>query len=277
MQELLTSLSRTQAIALVIGLAIFLSWESLQPFFGFYGRASRERFRHGALNLVLGALNSLAVTLAFVSAWLWAAEWAYANEFGLLNLIDGSILLPTWLRVVFAVLLLDAWTYTWHRLNHRSSFLWRFHRVHHSDRNMDVTTATRFHIGEIVLSSALRLPIILLFGVYVWELVLYETVMFAVVQFHHANIAVPEPLDRLLRIFVVTPNMHKVHHSRVQVETDSNYSALLSIWDRIGRSFRMRKPAEIQFGLDEFSSEDSASFATILKMPIGSASKDDGS
>lgn len=271
MQELLTGLSLTQALSLVIGLAIFLSWESIQPFFGFFGRASRGRFRHVATNLILGAINSLAVAFVFVALWLAAAEWAFANNFGLLNVLHSNVGLPVWAHVLLAVLLLDAWTYLWHRMNHRIPFLWRFHRVHHSDRQMDVTTATRFHFGEIVLSSALRIPLIILLGVYVWELVLYETLMFAVVQFHHADIRLPDALDRILRVVIVTPNMHKVHHSRIRLETDSNYSAFLSIWDRLFSSFRIRPdPSEIEFGLDEFSPEDAASMASLLKMPARS-------
>lgn len=268
MQEILSSVSRTQAISVIVGLTIFLSWESLQPFFGFYGRKSAERVRHGGLNLLLGVVNSLAVALVFASLWLWAAEWAYANQFGLLSWLGNVIEIPPLVHIFLAVVLLDSWTYTWHRLNHRVHFFWRFHRVHHSDRNMDVTTATRFHIGEIILSSALRIPLILIVGAYVWELVIYETLMFAVVQFHHANISVPDALDRFLRLFIVTPNMHKVHHSRIRVETDSNYSSFLSVWDRIFRSFRMRTDqSQIEFGLDEHSAEESGSLGGLLKMP----------
>lgn len=249
-------------------MAVFLSWESIHPFFGFFARKGRQRIRHVALNLVMGAINSLAVALVFVALWLWAAEWAFANDFGLLNQLSISTPIPGWLRALFAVLILDAWTYCWHRLNHRIPFLWRFHKVHHSDPNMDVTTATRFHIGEIILSSLLRIPLILVFGIYVWELVLYETIMFAVVQFHHANIGLPAALDRFLRMFIVTPNMHKVHHSKIRIETDSNYSSLLSIWDRIGRSFRLRaNPQEIEFGLEGIDQAAADSLPSLLKMP----------
>jgi sterol desaturase/sphingolipid hydroxylase (fatty acid hydroxylase superfamily) len=103
--------------------------------------------------------------------------------------------LPTWAHALGAVLLLDFWMYIWHRINHVILFLWRFHRVHHHDPKMDMTTASCFHSGEIILSSLLRLGVIVLAGVHLWELVLYETVMFAVVQFHHANVALPDGLD----------------------------------------------------------------------------------
>jgi sterol desaturase/sphingolipid hydroxylase (fatty acid hydroxylase superfamily) len=134
---------------------------------------------------------------------------------------------------------------------------------------MDVSTAGRFHVGEIVFSSLLRIPLILLLGVYAWELLLYETVMFAVVQFHHANIGVPPVLDRALRTVIVTPAMHKVHHSRLQVETDSNYSALFSFWDRLARSFKLRPdPRTIDFGLDEFDEPRHETLPGLLRMPL---------
>ncbi len=134
---------------------------------------------------------------------------------------------------------------------------------------MDVTTAGRFHIGEIALSSLLRIPLIILLGLRLHELLIYETVMFAVVQFHHANIVLPEPVDRFLRIFIVTPAMHKVHHSDWQPETDSNFSSMLSIWDRLGRSFLTRKDlSEIQFGLEEIQGDAEETIPGMLKTPF---------
>ena len=138
-----------------------------------------------------------------------------------------------------ALLVLDAFTYFWHRANHRLPFLWRFHRVHHADAKMDVTTASRFHIGEIAMSSVLRMPLLFLTGIRLWELGIFEAAMLLVVQFHHANIGVGARLDRWLRLFIVTPAMHKVHHSRVSVETNSNYSSLLSVWDRVFGTYRV--------------------------------------
>ncbi|MFA6963083.1 MAG: sterol desaturase family protein, partial [Opitutaceae bacterium] len=138
------------------------------------------------------------------------------------------------------------------RLNHVWPFLWRFHRLHHADREMNVTTANRFHIGEIVLSSLLRVPLLALLGVRLEELALYETALFAVVQFHHANIGLPEWLDRALRCVIVTPYLHKVHHSVVRAEADSNFSSLFSWWDRLFRTFRLsRDPRRIVFGVDD--------------------------
>ena len=134
---------------------------------------------------------------------------------------------------------------------------------------MDVTTASRFHTGEIVMSSLLRVPLILALGVTARELVLYETMMFAVVQLHHANIALPARVEAVVNKIVVTPAMHKVHHSRRQPETDSNYSAMLSVWDRLFRSFRRREALhEVQLGLDEFDDAAHQSLVGMLRTPL---------
>jgi sterol desaturase/sphingolipid hydroxylase (fatty acid hydroxylase superfamily) len=116
---------------------------------------------------------------------------------------------------------------------------------------MDVTTASRFHIAEITFSSLLRVPVLLLVGCSIEQLAAYELLMFAVVQFHHANIGVPPALDRALRTVIVSPSMHKVHHSVVRAECDSNFSSLFSWWDRIFRTMRVsRDPKAIRFGVD---------------------------
>ena len=264
MPALLDLLQATQASAALVGLVVLLLLEGAHPFFAFF-RERKERGRHLLRNLVLGAVNSVLVAVVFASLWVAAASYAEARGLGLLRLGD----LPGWAHAGLAVLLLDAWTYAWHRMNHRVPFLWRFHRVHHSDAQMDVTTASRFHTGEIVMSSLLRIPVIVALGVTAWELVLYEMLMFAVVQFHHANIALPPRVEAVVNKVIVTPAMHKVHHSRWQPETDSNYSAMLSVWDRIFRSFRRREALhEVELGLAEFDTPAHQSVAGMLRTPF---------
>ncbi|GAB5533882.1 MAG: sterol desaturase family protein [Rubricoccaceae bacterium] len=269
MTALLNLLESIQVSAALIGLVVLLLLEGAHPFFELF-RERKQRGRHLVRNLVLGAVNSVLVAVVFAGLWVAAAAFAEARGLGLLRQLD----LPVWAYALAAVLLLDAWTYAWHRMNHRIPFLWRFHRVHHSDAQMDVTTASRFHTGEIVLSSLLRIPLIVLLGVTAWHLVLYETMMFAVVQFHHANIALPPRVDRIVSAFIVTPAMHKVHHSRWQPETDSNYSAFLSVWDRLFRSFRRREALhEVELGLEEFDEDAYQSVAGMLKTPLVEVSK----
>jgi sterol desaturase/sphingolipid hydroxylase (fatty acid hydroxylase superfamily)/rhodanese-related sulfurtransferase len=246
-------------------LFLLLWWETLTPFLPMFRNDSRQRTRHGLRNITIALLNSGMTALLFVGLWAATANWAAHNGFGLLNWTGAP---PLW-HALAAVLALDFWTYWWHRLNHRLPFLWRFHRAHHSDTQMDVTTASRFHIGEILFSNVLRIPLILLLGIHLWEIVLYETALIAVIQFHHANIGLPRRVDQLLRCFIVTPAMHKVHHSRWQPETDSNYSSLLSVWDRVFRSFRLRDdPRTIQFGLDDFAKPEDQTLPGILKTPL---------
>lgn len=267
--DVLFGVEGIQIIAAFVGLVIMLLWETAHPFVAWYRESGRDRGLHVVRNLAVGAFNAVVISMVFVAAWVAAAAWAEERGFGLLNALGGPAGLPAWGHVLGAILLLDGWTYLWHRLNHEIPFFWRFHRVHHADAKMDVTTASRFHVGEIVFSSLLRIPLIALFGVHIWELLFYETMMFAVVQFHHANIVLPPWLDRGLRLVVVTPGMHKVHHSRWQPETDSNYSAFLSIWDRMFGSFRTREDlAAIRLGLDEFDGDQDATLKGLMRMPL---------
>ena len=269
MAALLDALKQAQTLAMLGGLVVLMLWETAHPFFEYFQQAQKERRKHALRNLLLGGLNAGLVSVVFVGLWGVASIWADQHGFGLLHWLEAAAGLPVWAHALGAVLLLDAWMYVWHRINHVVPFLWRFHRVHHHDPKMDVTTASRFHTGEIAISSTLRIGIILLFGIYLWELVLYETVMFAVVQFHHANVRLPFWLDRALRTVIVTPNMHRVHHSRHQPETDSNYSSLFSFWDRIGRSFRLRDdPSTIDFGLRGWDAAEDQRFTGMLWAPL---------
>jgi len=256
-------LQRWRGVASVSWLALLLLWETAAPFFAQF-RSWRDRGRHALRNVFLAALNALLVSLVFVTLWKGVADWAEARPFGVLNWLP----LPGWAHALGAVLLLDCWTYWWHRFGHLLPMLWRFHRMHHSDPQMDVTTANRFHLVEIGLSSGLRLAVIPLAGAHFWEVVLYETLLQAVVQFQHANIGLPGWLERALRLLIVTPGMHKVHHSRWRPETDSNFASLLSVWDRVFGSFRMRaRLEEIRFGLDGYDAPEKQSVKGLLKTP----------
>ena len=262
MSEWLSGAVRPTAISLVlVGL---LTWESFAPFFAFFAKRSGDRVRHGARNLTLGVINAAVNGLVCVGLWWTVAAWAETRGIGLLRWLT----LPRWAKLTGVFVLVDLWMYAWHRLNHRVPLLWRFHRVHHSDPNLDVTTASRFHFGEILLSCGLRVPVVALIGVELWELMLYEMAMFTVVQLHHANISLSAPLDRALRVVIVTPFMHKVHHSNKRPETDSNYSSLFSFWDRLFRTFRSRDdPHALRFGLPELSAAEHQTFVGLLKTP----------
>ena len=257
-------LQRWRGLASFGWLVILLLWETAAPFFALF-TSGCDRVRHAGRNLALGLVNALATALLFSLLWKWAADTATARGLGLLQVIG----LSRWLHAVLAVLLLDAWTYAWHRICHGLPLLWRFHRVHHSDAQMDVTTANRFHLGEIILSSLLRLPLLVLLGVHFGELLLYETLLQFCVQWQHANIALPGLVERTLRIVLVTPGMHQVHHSRAQPDTDSNYASLLSVWDRLFGSLRRRgRLEEIRFGLEGFDDAERQRLPGLLREPF---------
>jgi sterol desaturase/sphingolipid hydroxylase (fatty acid hydroxylase superfamily) len=246
------------------GLILLVTLESWLPAAG--GRHSR--MRHTARNLALGLLNALA--LAPLAAPLIAnvAGRAEISRFGLLNLLS----LPPAISTVLAILLLDGWLYLLHRANHKLGFLWRFHRVHHSDPEMDTTTAIRFHAGEVLISSALRLAVIPLLGITLWQLLVYESLMAPVILFHHSNVNFPEKLDRWMRALIVSPAVHRVHHSRARIETDSNYSIIFSFWDRIGGTFRLRKDGRpVDFGLDEYDGQKWQQVRGLLTTPFQTA------
>lgn len=237
------SLVLIRRVSPVVLLALFWCWETWRPFFRHEGRG-----RHALRNLALALCNTVVLGFAFGSMTAFVAAWTAETESGLLHLLGIDEIA----RFALALVLLDGWMYLWHRANHGIPFLWRFHRMHHSDTQMDVTTATRFHIGELMIGAGLRLGLIPLLGLSIWHIVAYDTLVVAVTQFHHADIALGR-LDRYLRFVIVTPDMHKIHHSDLQPETDSNYSSVLSCWDRLAGSFRMRQDLkQIRFGLRDF-------------------------
>ncbi len=226
---------------------------------------SENRWSHAARNLGVGFLNFLMTAVLFSGAVYLSASWTARRGAGLLNLLD----VPDAVRWGSALLLLDLWMYAWHWINHNLPWLWRFHRMHHTDRSMDVTTAVRFHPGEIALSTAAKLAVIPLLGLEIKHLLIYETLIQPVILFHHSNVRVSERWDRLLRAVIVTPRMHRTHHSDVIEETNSNYSTVLSIWDRAARTFRLRaEPETIRYGVREFSGGAWQSFFGMLRTPF---------
>ena len=247
-------------------LAVFWTWESIAPLVS--GRTMR--FRHARRNLAIALLNTAVLALVFGAATVGVSAWTSAQQVGLLNVLN----IPWPWRLVPAILLLDGWLYLWHQLNHRVPLLWRFHRMHHADGEMDVTTATRFHLGEHLGAASLRLGLIPLLGVNLVEIVVFEILVVLITMFHHAYISLGR-LDSLVRTIIVTPRMHQIHHSRQPTETNSNYSTLFSIWDRLFRTFRMRSGSEvIALGLDEFQDDRWQTVGGMLKTPMAAIPSD---
>ncbi|WP_228260735.1 sterol desaturase family protein [Marinobacter orientalis] len=185
-------------------------------------------------NLLIVVVDTLAVRLVFPVAAVGTAFMASENGWGLLNLVS----LPGWLTVIVSVLLLDAAIYFQHRLFHAVPWLWRLHRMHHADLEFDVTTGLRFHPIEIILSMAIKLAVVLALGAPALAVVIFEVLLNATSMFNHGNARLPLWFDRYLRLFVVTPDMHRVHHSVIVRETDSNFGFNLPWWDRLFGTYR---------------------------------------
>ncbi len=249
--------------SLLAGGALAVLWllEGLVPMF----EGRRERLRHDGANLAIGIVNAALAALLFAGATLIVAEWARAHSFGILRWLG---LTGAW-SLAASFLLFDLWQYLWHRLNHQVPFLWRFHAVHHADRELSASSGLRFHTGEIVLSSVARLAVLPLIGMTVPQLVVYEAVLLPVILFHHSNLRIRESIDRQLRRLIVTPWMHWVHHSDFRPETDSNFSSVFSFWDRIFGSFRLvADPRAINLGLGEMERREWATLQGMATMPF---------
>jgi sterol desaturase/sphingolipid hydroxylase (fatty acid hydroxylase superfamily) len=177
--------------------------------------------------------------------------------------------LPRALRVVLGFLLLDYTLYIWHWLNHRHPLLWRFHAVHHIDLDLDSTTGLRFHFGELTLAAAFRAAQILLLGVDADLLRRWQQLLVLSVVFHHSNLELPIAIERRLARVIVTPRMHGIHHSTRVEDTDSNYSSLLSVWDRLHRSLRVNVPqARITIGVPGFERPSDVTLVNSLALPF---------
>jgi sterol desaturase/sphingolipid hydroxylase (fatty acid hydroxylase superfamily) len=248
------------AWATLIALVLLFGLEGLWPFY----RDRAQRFRHGWRNLQL-ALVSGVVAAASAPLLFAASELAAERGWGLLHQLGLGPLAA----LLVAFVLFDLWMYLWHRANHRIPFLWRFHRVHHTDPEMDCTTALRFHPIEMLLSGGANVVVIVALGMAVPALIVYKTVMVVAILFHHSNLAIPESIDRRLRAVVVSPAVHRVHHSEVRSETDSNYGTVFSFWDRLFGSLRLRDDVRaIRFGIGRYRAPDWQRLAPLLALPF---------
>jgi sterol desaturase/sphingolipid hydroxylase (fatty acid hydroxylase superfamily) len=213
--------------------------------------------------VLLRLMAMLAVPLAAIAA----ASYAEAHRIGLLNQLDW----PEWLKIAVALLVLDLAIWAQHLASHKIPLFWRLHRVHHADRDIDVTTAVRFHPIEIGLSMLWKIAVVMAIGAAPLAVFLFEVILNACAMFNHANIALPSWLDRPLRLLIVTPDMHRVHHSVLWREHDSNYGFNLSVWDRLFQTYTAEPEGGHQvmtIGLTPYQSEAPTRFAWSLLLPF---------
>ncbi|MES9833604.1 MAG: sterol desaturase family protein [Candidatus Thiodiazotropha sp. DIVDIV] len=205
--------------------ALMAIWEVALP----CRQLNFSRSRRWSSNLGIVVLNSLVLRLLFPAAAVGFAAFTSEKGWGLLN----EISLPLWLNVVIAVILMDLVIYLQHVMVHAIPALWRLHRVHHADPDYDLTTGARFHPIEILLSMLIKITTIAALGPSVMAVLIFEVVLNSMAMFNHGNVSLPQWFDRILRWLVVTPDMHRVHHSVIPKETNSNFGFNLSIWDRL--------------------------------------------
>ncbi len=223
-------------IRLGVFLGLFVLLAAVETYAPRRARA-QGRGRRWATNwgiVVLDAVTLRLVALLVPLLAVGAALDASARGWGLFNRLDG----PVWLEVAAAVLILDLAIWAQHWATHKIPLLWRLHRVHHADVDMDVTTAIRFHPGEIALSMGLKIALVYLLGPAALAVILFEVMLNGMAMFNHANINLPARVDAVLRRVVVTPDMHRVHHSVHRDEHDTNYGFSLSVWDRVFGTYR---------------------------------------
>jgi sterol desaturase/sphingolipid hydroxylase (fatty acid hydroxylase superfamily) len=248
----------------LIGSAIFAALFVLERF---------SPLRHSTRSLIVRLVVNLAIAIlmfvtavAFVQpAAKWALHWSADKPFGLVHIVQ----FPVWLRFVLSFLLMDLGFYYWHVANHRVPILWRFHNVHHIDPDLDVTTAFRFHFGEIALSSGFSLLAVSLIGISGWAFAAYQILFQAEILFHHSNVRLPLRFERALCKVIVTPRMHGIHHSQVQRENNSNFGTLFTWWDRLHRTLGLNIPqSEIVIGIPGYSREEDNRVGSSLLMPF---------
>lgn len=216
-------------------------------------------------NLAVAALAALALQIAEKPVASRLTKLVEQKNLGLLKIFR----LPKWFEIVCAVVLMDYTLYLWHVLTHKVPFLWRFHLVHHVDRDLDASTAVRFHFGELVISVVWRSMQIVLIGVSPASLRAWQSFLFPSILFHHANLRLPENLDKWLQNVIVTPRLHGIHHSAVRAETDSNWSSGLTVWDKLHGTFRNDiAPEEITIGVPAYQNADDVTLAKILPLPF---------
>ncbi|MBT0654063.1 sterol desaturase family protein [Geomobilimonas luticola] len=243
--------------------AVIALWELMAP----RRKLTTDKGARWFANLAMVALDTAIVRLLFPTLPVGIALIAEQRDWGILNTMD----IPLSAKVIAGVVMLDFVIYLQHVLFHNLPVLWRIHRMHHTDLDLDVTSGNRFHPLEIILSLGIKLGAVILTGAPALAVLAFEIILNATSMFNHGNIRIPQPVDRWLRQLLVTPDMHRVHHSIIPRETNSNYGFNLSWWDRLCGTYR-DQPDEghegMTIGLREFRDPRALTLHRLLIMPL---------
>ena len=254
--------SSHRALILAGGIAFFWLIETAVPFVKF----QYNKWQHAGINLFFN-LTTIVVNFGLALLLLKTAQWTTENSFGILNWLPE---LNPWLFAIVGLLFLDLiGAYLAHLVEHKVKFLWRFHLIHHTDTWIDTTSANRHHPGESVIRFIFTTLGVLLVGCPMWLVFLYQTLSVLSTQFTHANISLPKKMDNFLSFFIVSPDMHKVHHHYVLPYTDSNYGNIFSVWDRLFGTFKTFDRNKLVYGVDtHMKSEENNKLSNLLSIPF---------
>ena len=261
--------SQHRAAILGGGIAFFWLFESVFPFFKF----QYNKWQHAGINLFF-TFTTIVINFLLAFILLYAANWADKHDFGLLNWLPE---MPIVMYSLVGLLVLDlVGAYAVHYVEHRWYPLWRFHLIHHTDTFVDTTSANRHHPGESVIRFIFTTIGVLLVGSPMWLVFAYQTLSVIFTQFNHANIVLPRKLDLVLSYFIVSPDMHKIHHHYQLPYTDSNYGNIFSIWDRLFGTYRYKNRNELIYGIDTHSDpKENNALGNLLKIPFQPIRKPD--
>jgi sterol desaturase/sphingolipid hydroxylase (fatty acid hydroxylase superfamily) len=253
-------------IRFVIFISIFLLMLGLESLFQRHPSID-SKTRRLKINLALTGIDILVVRIFFGAAALGASQFAEEKGWGLFNYLE----LPEGLETVFCIVILDLMIYIQHVMFHVIPFFWRFHVVHHSDLDLDVSTGLRFHPLEILASMFYKIGLVFTLGPSPIAVLVFEAILNGMSLFTHSNITIAASLDRLLRYLVVTPDMHRIHHSIEKNETNSNFGFNLSVWDRVLGTYvhdALKSQPRIIIGVNVFRTSKEVSFKNVLMMPF---------
>ncbi len=225
----------------------------------------QNRWKRIVINFFVSLPSSALLRFVFIPLMMWLA---YKNEqwqLGLNYLYDA----PVWMEASISFLILDYSNYLWHIVLHKMPLMWRFHLVHHTDLDLDITTAFRFHFGELIGSVFFRGAAVVLIGVSPFLVLIYEIAFEAANQFQHSNLKLPYRFEKALNKILVTPRMHGIHHSMKKRETDSNFSIIFSFWDRLHHTIRLNvRQDKIITGVPLYTDKKELTAANLLKLPF---------
>lgn len=254
--------SSHRSLLLVGGITFFWMIENAYPLFHF----TYHKIRHAGINIVF-TLTTILVNFSLAFLLVQSSQWATTSHFGVLSWIPDW---PLWSRFLIGLLLLDfigAWLIHW--IQHKVKWMWKFHIIHHTDTHVDTTTANRHHPGESVFRFVFTILATLVVGAPMWLVFAYQSLSVLLSQFNHANIQLPEKLDRIVSLLIVTPNMHHVHHHYRQPYTDTNYGNIFSIWDRLFGTYIQLDQSRLIYGIDTHLDEkENSNVGNLMRIPF---------